>query len=438
MNHSPTSSHRGALLTLALAPTLAIWLFAYVTLSPIFNLPAGISGGWATIILILTGFFLAKQTGSGLTGGLKLGLLIGAINFILVASLHGKDRGEALTSGLLWIGGATVCSIVFCTLGAALGSLGKTPEKKSIIWSAPLALIVAAATFPLLISGGIVTGLEAGMAVPDWLTTFDYPMMFYPLTKMQADPGVYAEHFHRLWGLLVGLSVIILAVHLHRVETRKWIKRLSIFIILAIIIQGVLGGTRVTENSIILAGLHGVFAQMVFATIVLTAAFVSRTWRSDAPPVPHPSAPKDHRITTTLVILLLIQLMLGAMYRHTINPKFPVDIPKPVEHSILLLHVLMALVVAGYAARTAFRMVAHKTDHPLLKKIGMGLAHTILLQFLLGIGALVMVLVRGDQPEIPLLELILTTAHQINGALILTFATLLAAWTRRLLSPESP
>ena len=75
-------------------------------------------------------------------------------------------------------------------------------------------LVVALTTVPLIVSGGVVTGLEAGMAVPDWLTTFDYPMMFFPLAKMQADTGVYVEHFHRLWGLLVGLSVIILVVPL--------------------------------------------------------------------------------------------------------------------------------------------------------------------------------------------------------------------------------
>ena len=97
-------------------------------------------------------------------------------------------------------------------------------------------------------------------------------MMFYPLVKMQESEHVYAEHFHRLWGLLVGISVMALLVHVHLVETRTWVKRLAIIILLAVIIQGILGGTRVTENNVPLAIVHGVFGQAVFATIVCMAA----------------------------------------------------------------------------------------------------------------------------------------------------------------------
>ncbi|MCH2161626.1 MAG: hypothetical protein MK085_07095, partial [Phycisphaerales bacterium] len=51
-----------------------------------------------------------------------------------------------------------------------------------------------------------------------------------------------------------------------------------------------------------------------------------------------------------------------------------------------------------------------------------------------GIGALVAILLRADE-SIPLWELISTSAHQANGALLLGIATALAALTCRLIAP---
>ena len=69
-------------------------------------------------------------------------------------------------------------------------------------WPHRLAVLTTAATFLLILAGGVVTNTGTGMAVPDWPTTFGYNMFLYPLSRMTG--GVYYEHAHRLFGSLVG------------------------------------------------------------------------------------------------------------------------------------------------------------------------------------------------------------------------------------------
>ena len=67
------------------------------------------------------------------------------------------------------------------------------------------AAVVAVA--PLLFVGGLVTSTNSGMAVPDWPNTFGSNMFLYPLGP-RAQPDVYLEHSHRLFGTLVGLATL--------------------------------------------------------------------------------------------------------------------------------------------------------------------------------------------------------------------------------------
>lgn len=59
-----------------------------------------------------------------------------------------------------------------------------------------LALLTLAATFLLILFGGLVTNTGAGLAVPDWPTTFGYNMFLYPWSSMVG--GIFYEHSHRL------------------------------------------------------------------------------------------------------------------------------------------------------------------------------------------------------------------------------------------------
>ena len=85
-----------------------------------------------------------------------------------------------------------------------------------------LAVLLACATFPLLFIGGLVTSLGAGLAVPDWPTTFGYNMFLYPWSKMIG--GIFYEHSHRLIASCVGVLTIALTLALWYQEKRRWLR----------------------------------------------------------------------------------------------------------------------------------------------------------------------------------------------------------------------
>ncbi|MHC4991569.1 MAG: COX15/CtaA family protein, partial [Planctomycetota bacterium] len=291
----------------------------------------------------------------------------------------------------------------------------------------------ALTTFGLLVAGGVVTGLEAGLAVPGWLTAFDYPLVLFPLRLMQEDGGVYAEHAHRLWGLLVGLSTLVLFFHLWRRERRRWVVAIGAAVLVAVIVQGALGGTRVLEESIVLAIAHGIFGQVVFAAMVALAVCTAPTFALDAPvdePVPGQT---ERLLSGGLVLVVLSQLMLGAVYRH-LNDAADAT---AVSHAALGGHLIMAVVAVIFAIAAGGRGAVTHRNKPTLRRLGIAIIAIVQVQVVLGVIALILVLVRGDEPRIPPVEVALTTAHQATGAAILAMAVAFATWMRALSAREA-
>src|SRR5262245_34206726 len=77
-----------------------------------------------------------------------------------------------------------------------------------------LGLVTLAATGVLIVLGGLVTNTGAGLAVPDWPSTFGHNMLLFPWPQMIG--GIFYEHSHRLVGALVGLLTLVLAAALWR------------------------------------------------------------------------------------------------------------------------------------------------------------------------------------------------------------------------------
>src|SRR6516165_10287301 len=125
-----------------------------------------------------------------------------------------------------------------------------------------IALAAAVCTLPLLYVGGSVTTYRVGLAVPDWPTTFGINMFLYDFWN--APFGVRVEHTHRLYGAAVGLFTILLAGWLLVHDRRRWMKAMGVLALVSVIVQGVLGGTRVTQLSTTLAAIHGVTGQLFF------------------------------------------------------------------------------------------------------------------------------------------------------------------------------
>ena len=187
------------------------------------------------------------------------------------------------------------------------------------------AVFVAASVLILICSGGLVTSHGAGMAVPDWPNSFGYNMFLFPLSHWVG--GVFFEHTHRLIASGVGLLTVALCLLTLRVEDRVWVKWLSGVAVLAVIIQGVLGGLRVTEHNAVLGLFHGCLAQAFFCLVATVALMTSRFWHR-MEPVADQRAVRTLRFwTITVSGMLFIQLALGASMRHSHTglsiPDFP-------------------------------------------------------------------------------------------------------------------
>jgi cytochrome c oxidase assembly protein subunit 15 len=387
---------------------------------PLVNAPGQVTVSLMLSMVFLGGLVTARYSQKGALAALFAGACSGLLDILILGSLiRDESRGiSTVPAILLSVAGSILLNALVGGFGGLVGNLFPAESRGRIQWSQRFALVLAVATLPLITAGGLVTAFHAGLAVPDWPESFGYNMFLFPLSQMQSNHGQFYEHSHRLMGALVGATSLTLAIYVTLTDKRRWIKLLAWSIPVAVGIQGIFGGTRVTERSIALAIIHGVFAQLVFAAMASFAAFTSRTFFTLAPSS-RPAASADRFISAVLVACLIIQLMLGAIVRHT--------------DSLIMLHILMASFVALLALTAGFRAWGLHNDLVPLKRTGVVLMLLVLLQLLLGVIALA---IRTGPSKIPTPEAaLLTTAHQANGALVLATASVLAVWNWRLLLP---
>jgi len=269
-------------------------------------------------------------------------------------------------------------------------------------WPHRLALLLAGATFPLLFVGGLVTSLGAGLAVPDWPTTFGYNMFLYPWSKMIG--GIFYEHSHRLIASSVGLITIVLAWTFWTQEQRQWLRWLGVAALGLVIFQGVLGGLRVVLLQQTLAIIHACTAQAFFALAVSLALFSSAEWRAPASEKPIADGGRLRRLATITTVLIYLQIAFGAVLRHT--------------GERIDAHLLFAALVAVHVVLLLIRTVRLHADHVKLLRPAYFLTGLLVLQLILG-GASYFskftAMLRWSYEII----VMTTTTHLIVGALML-------------------
>lgn len=193
-------------------------------------------------------------------------------------------------------------------------------------WLNRFAWFTAFATLLLICSGGMVTSKGVGLAVPDWPTTFGYNMFLFPVSKWVG--GIFFEHTHRLIASTVGFLTIILAVWVWRGQDRQSVGNLSLIAVAGVVLQGILGGLRVTMLKDEIGIFHACLAQAFLGLIVVIALMTTNFWRSLADVVVDLKnfAPlKTLAFATTIAVYL--QLALGATMRHQHRDLAILDFP---------------------------------------------------------------------------------------------------------------
>lgn len=262
-----------------------------------------------------------------------------------------------------------------------------------------LALTTAAATLVLILFGGLVTNTGAGLAVPDWPTTFGYNMFLFPWSRMLG--GVFYEHSHRLIGSVVGLLTVGLAAALWGRGARlRW---LGVAAVAAVVLQGVLGGLRVVLLQDTLAIVHGCLAQAFFALVVAIVLLTSP--RAEAAEV----GPKLRGLTFAAVALTYVQVVLGALLTHA---------------GQIALHLAGALAVFAFVPIVTAQW--RRRGDPIGAPAARALLVLLGIQLVLGVGSYLARFGSNALPGEQLTVLVFPVAHRLIASLILGATVVLA------------
>lgn len=291
--------------------------------------------------------------------------------------------------------------------------------------------------FVLVALGALTTTLGAGMAFPDW-----------PLSNGSVNPhgwlteiDKFAEHSHRLSGMVMGLVTIVLAVWLHRAEERHWLRRLGWWSLGIVIVQGLIGGKRVLLDSLAVPGFdmtlgqmlrlpHGMLAQIYVCMLFAIVAGLSRPWVENRL---GSAGPRVRHLGTWCVILLLVQLAVAVTMRHNqagmaLGTNFPHSsydgswLPEFWNYQVILqfLHRVIAAFIGIAVLAFGHFLWREKSLAMPLRALSFVLAGLVVLQIFL-----------GAQTVWTARSVVMTTSHVVTGALTLAATFVVVFLTRR-------
>ena len=247
-------------------------------------------------------------------------------------------------------------------------------------WPHVLCWLLAGTTFPLIWAGGLVTTYDAGMAVPDWPGTYGYNLFLYPWQTWIAGPwDLFIEHGHRLLGALAGLLTIAVVYAVYRWDERRWLLRLTLIALAAVIGQGCLGGARVLLNARLLAMIHGCVAPAFFALTVALCEFTSRGWQRPPTQADLGVSSGYCRVALFNSVAVYLQIALGAVLRH-----IPVGAEPWVFRLTVFLHLIGAGLVATNIGLLIWPLMRGRLRGPALRWPLIGLDLLVVCQLLLG------------------------------------------------------
>jgi cytochrome c oxidase assembly protein subunit 15 len=287
------------------------------------------------------------------------------------------------------------------------------------------AVVTAGATLVLIFVGALVTSTGSGLAVPDWPLSFG--QVFPPMVG-----GVLFEHGHRLVAAFVGLLTVTLMVLLVQWEPRVWVRWLARGAVLAVLMQGALGGVTVLLRlPLAVSVTHACLAQAFLCMVVALAVCTAPGWQAPQASQGEQKRPALWVVATITAGMVYLQLILGALMRHMgaglAIPDFPLAFGRlvpPLDASAVTVHFvhrLGALAVTLGVGWTIARILSQYRAEAGLLRPALWLGGLVLLQ--LTLGALTIWRRRAVLPM---------TAHVAVGAAVLATSVVIALRAARL------
>ena len=283
-----------------------------------------------------------------------------------------------------------------------------------------LAVIGVVVTIALTIGiGGTITSAEVGMAYPTWpdINGGSLFSIFYGKLADTFGVGSVVEHTHRQAASLTGLIILLLAI-------ASWVMRgvpknlrlLATASLVIVIAQGLLGATRVLENTYSGAILHAVGAQFVVLLLVVLAKATARDWHR---PMQHFKAEHLDRIrlwSAVALILLFLNLFAAASLRH--------------KQGAFEGHLILAFTTAGVILYLIRQALTTFREQKKMARLARSLAHILGTQLALGAAAWAFLIgpLVGSFPDEDtrfLAQSLIATGHLLCGVLVLAVTTAL-------------
>lgn len=283
------------------------------------------------------------------------------------------------------------------------------------------AIFLACLTVVLLIAGALVTTRDAGDSVPDWPLSFGR----WLIHSDYFVANVRYEYTHRVIAGLVGAGTFGLAIWAWMTDRRKWFKRLALAAFAGVVLQAVIGGVRVLFPTYkpFIAIPHAFIAQSFFAVIVSIAVFTSKGWFTHGQGREEAGSPGLRRLTAVTVAVILVQLVLGAGFRHQAFGIIP--------------HIAGAAGVTVMVVWVCVAVFKRHVDNDYLRRPALTLMVLLTVQVILGVSAYLARLASVTEPQPVEPMITLTVAHVVVGALTLVTAVVLMLRSYRVLAPAA-
>jgi heme A synthase len=266
-------------------------------------------------------------------------------------------------------------------------------------------MLLGAATFLLLIAGGLVWATGSALACPDW-------PLCYGQVFPRMEGGVLFEHSHRLLAGAVVILTVVLAVRLWN-DAR--LRTPALIAVSLVLVQALLGGlTVILRLPLLVRVAHLAVSQAFFAT-ALYLAYQTRAASTEQPAGPSTISPGARRSLLIAALAVYAQLLLGALVRHT-GSGMACETSMPFckgswwpdfgPGQLQMLHRYFALVVLGVVIFATVRVMRQRPA-------GLGRVLAAAAHFLVGLQ-----IALGVASVLSFLEVALVTAHLAVGALL--------------------
>jgi len=249
------------------------------------------------------------------------------------------------------------------------------------LWLHVYAWLVAAGFVYLEVTGAIVAGQEGTPPAP-----------------------------HRIVASAVAVLVLGLGIWLAAAEKRAWLKRAGWITVAGVVVDAGLGEMS-GPASPMASMLHAFLAPMLLALLVAIATGTSKSWQHPPVCLPDKGWPSLRGVARNTLILVVIQVALGALFRYDVIG--------------VMTHIIGALVVAVFIL-TLVVLVTMMPEHPTLRPAAITLGVVIFVQIFLGLTVVSMGSAKTNQAA----ALVFGVAHVVLGAITLatTLVVTLETW----------